>query len=244
VPDPAGQEPEIMTLWQRLADFVSATPLTGALFGGGTPGDVAEGGDAPRPEADVRFTMALIALLAKMARSDGVVTGDEVEAFRRIVQVPEEEEGNVRRVFDLAKRDVAGFQEYTRQIARMFEGNKQQSLDVLEALFVIAAADGILHELEDDFLATVASLLELAPSELGYIRSLFVKGGDNAYIVLGLTPSASDAEIKARHRSLAIENHPDRLMGRGVPAEFVTIAERKLAAINAAFDSIARERGL
>ena len=54
----------------------------------------------------------------------------------------------------------------------------------------------------------------------------------------------SNAEIRAQYRKLVADNHPDKLIGRGVPAEFVDLATRKLAAINAAYDSIAKERGL
>ena len=62
--------------------------------------------------------------------------------------------------------------------------------------------------------------------------------------MLRLGPEATNAEIKAQYRQLVTDNHPDKLMGRGVPAEFIDIATRKLAAINAAYDAIAKERGL
>lgn len=228
-----------MSLWQRLTDIVAAAARPGSLLGA-----LSRGGERGAPETDVRFTMALIALLAKMARSDGAVTGDEVDAFGRIVHVPDEERENVRRLFDLAKQDIAGFEDYARQISRLFDGDRKLCLDVIEALFVIAAADGILHEHEDAFLTRVAGLIGVGTSDLGYVRSLFVADRDNPYIMLGLTPSASDADVRQRHRALTLDNHPDRLIGRGVPPEFVAVAERKLAAINAAFDTIARERGL
>jgi DnaJ like chaperone protein len=71
-----------------------------------------------------------------------------------------------------------------------------------------------------------------------------VRDRDNPYDVLKLPPSASNTEIRAQYRKLVTDNHPDKLIGRGVPAEFVDLATRKLAAINAAYDSIAKERGL
>jgi len=233
-----------MSIWQRVAGI-----LTGATRADSVSGALGRLGDTNAPDradplTDIRFTMALIALCAKMARSDGAVTVDEVEAFRRIVHVPVEEEANVRRLFDLAKADVAGFKEYAQQIGKLFASERQLQLDVLESLFVIATADGILHEKEDDFLTTVAGILGIRPTEQDHIRSLFVTNAASPYQILGVTPSSTDAEIKARHRTLVLDNHPDRLTGRGVPAEFVVVAERRLAAINAAFDAIARERGL
>jgi DnaJ like chaperone protein len=76
------------------------------------------------------------------------------------------------------------------------------------------------------------------------VRSLFVRDGQSPYELLGLSPASTDDEIRARHRQIARENHPDRLIGRGLSAEFIAAAERHLAAVNAAFDIIARERGL
>ncbi|MEZ5849745.1 MAG: TerB family tellurite resistance protein [Hyphomicrobiaceae bacterium] len=233
-----------MSIWAKAVAAVSA---------GGWPGSVAaalsklftgDGADGTDPSTDVRFTIALIALCAKMARSDGFVTDDEVAAFERVIRVPAEEDANVRRLFDLAKQDVAGFEEHARRIGRLFVDRPDLKRDVIEALMVIAAADGVLHEREDWFVREAAKAVGVPESDMLYVRSLFVADLQNPYAVIGLTPGATNAEIRARHRKLVIENHPDKLIGHGVPAEFVAVAERKLAAINAAFDKIALERGL
>ena len=232
-----------MTIWNRMTNAVATAVRGGTLadiIGQMTEQALQPGG----PQTDVRFTIALIALCAKMARSDGAVTVDEVEAFKRIVHVPPAEEANVRRVFDLAKQDVLGFEAYARQIGKLLAGEPQLLRDVVEALCVIAAADGVLHEKEDEFLKTAAEYLGVRDSEMRYIRSLFVRDAASPYEVLELLPSASNAAIKARHRKLVIAHHPDKLIGRGVPAEFVRVAEKRLAAINAAYDTVARERGL
>lgn len=232
-----------MTIWQSISNAATAAvrsdtigPLLRAI---GIDGEV-----KAAPTASVTFTIAIVALSAKMAKSDGLVTGDEVEAFRRVCTFPDSETANVRRVFDLAKQDIAGYETYARQIGNTLAAEPELRRDVLEGLFVIAAADGILHEREERYLASVAQHLAIAPADLAWVRSLFVTGAGSPYDVLGLTPGASNADVKARHRALVLEHHPDKLIGRGVPPEFVTIAERKLAAINAAYDSVARERGL
>lgn len=233
-----------MTLWQKVAGAAMSATGLGPLIGSlrRLARDASSGGgDA---SADVRFTIALIALYAKMARSDGRVTSEEIEAFDRLIHVPDEERGNVRRLFDLAKREVAGFEEYARQIGTLFEGQPQLLRDVVEGLYVIAAADGVLHPGEEAFLRAAAVNLGVPPSEIDHVRSLFVAHAGGPYEVLGISPGASDGEVKAHYRALVRDNHPDKLVGRGVPAEFVLIAERKLAAINAAYDVIARERGL
>src|SRR3954471_13036308 len=65
------------------------------------------------------FAIAMIALSAKMAKADGVVSRSEVDAFCRIFTIPKGEERNVGRVYNLAKQDVAGFDAYARDIARL-----------------------------------------------------------------------------------------------------------------------------
>lgn len=231
-----------MTIWQRLSQSAAAIAPSGlaeSLFRGlGVADTVA------RPEVGATFTIALIALSAKMAKSDGLVTHDEVAAFRRVCSFAPEDEANVRRLFDLAKQDVAGYETYARQIRRALADDPALRRDVLEGMFVIAAADGVLHEREERYLETVAGLLEIPGTAYAHVRSLFVRDVTSPYLVLGLTPDATGDEVKARHRQLVLEHHPDRLIGRGVPAEFVTISERKLAAINHAFDQIAAERGM
>jgi DnaJ like chaperone protein len=67
---------------------------------------------------------------------------------------------------------------------------------------------------------------------------------NDAYAVLGVMPSASDEEVRLAWRKLMRDNHPDGLAARGVPAEFVDRATRKVAEINAAWDKIKRQRGL
>lgn len=231
-----------MTIWQTITNAASAirteavAPLLDAL-GIRAPDDGQDG-------RGVAFTIAIIALSAKMAKSDGFVVEDEVAAFRRVCRFDDREEANFRRVFDLAKRDIAGFESYASQIGKLLAREAELRLDVLEGLYVIAAADGILHEREDSYLQRVATLMGISESEHAWVRSLFVSDAADPYTTLGLTPQASNDEIRRRHRALVKENHPDRLMGDGVPPEFVLIAEKRLAAINAAFDRLARDRGL
>lgn len=188
--------------------------------------------------------MAIIALSAKLARSDGAVTRDEVEAFKRIMNVPPDEEGNVRKLFDLAKQDIAGFEAYARQVGAMLAGDKVLARDVLEGLMVVAAADGVLHDREDDYLRIVASHIGLEGEAYAHIRGLFFAAPMGAYEILGLEPEATPETIKARHRQLVKAHHPDRLAGMGCTREHVARAESTLARINAAFDTIAQERGL
>jgi DnaJ like chaperone protein len=232
-----------MTVWQKISGLASAV----GDASGGFLGELARVFGLDRsvePQNDIAFTIAVIALSAKMARVDGVVSPLEMQAFRQVFQTRPEEERNVKRVFNLAQQDVAGYETYADEIARLLKDNKKLLQDVLEGLMYVAAVDGALHPDEDAFLAEVARRFGFSPSEFQFFRARFVVDHGNPYDALRLTPQATDEEIKRQYRKLVADNHPDKLMGRGVPAEFVEIATRKLAAINAAYDVIAKERGL
>jgi len=193
----------------------------------------------------VTFTIALVALSGKMARADGVVTDRDFDVFRRVFAIPPDEENNVRRIFNMARQDIAGFEHYAQQIAKLLVGNPALLEDVLDGLFEIAKSDGVLHPCEARFLERVAEIFGFAPGEFRRIRaSHFAPELTDPYVILGLSYSADEDELKQTYRKLVRENHPDSLMARGVPAEFVKLANDKLAAINSAYEKIRAERGL
>jgi DnaJ like chaperone protein len=115
---------------------------------------------------------------------------------------------------------------------------------VLDGLFQIAGADGALHEAEERYLRAVSGIFGFDEAAFQRIAARHVRLPDDPYIVLGLDREVDDPTLKARHRALVAEHHPDRALARGLPAEAVAIATRRLAAINAAYDRIAQERGL
>ncbi|KUO54461.1 MAG: hypothetical protein APF80_10690 [Alphaproteobacteria bacterium BRH_c36] len=197
----------------------------------------------PTPASkQVNFTIAFIGLAAKMAKADGVAVEVETQAFESCFYVPPEERANVQRVYRLAAQDIAGYELYAERIARMLADDPPLLKDVFECLFNIAAADGVLHHGEDVFLRTVAQKFGYDENDYLGIRSLFVQDANSPYLVLGLGPDASDEELKVRRMELVRENHPDKLAAQGVPQEFLVLADRKLAAINAAYDAILKER--
>jgi DnaJ like chaperone protein len=233
-----------MTVWQKISDLAtvvgdaggSLLDQLGRTFGVNRPDG--------EPLKDIGFTIAVIALSAKMAKADGVVSPLELKAFADVFRYSPEEARNVERVFDMAKQDTAGYEAYADQIAALLKDDRKLLQHVLEGLMHVGTADGVLHPQEDEFLKSVATRFGFSDSEYRFFRARFVVDNANPYDALRLTPEASDAEVKAQYRKLVRDNHPDRLMANGVPAEFIELATRKLAAINDAYDTIARERGL
>jgi len=233
-------------VWQQIREAIGLTEggrLRAAL-------DVLVRRDHAAPSSAVReakgatFTAAVIALSAKMAQADGAVVELERRMFERLYPVDEAQQRSVHWLFELATKDIAGFESYAGQVATLLADDPAMKRDVLEGLFHIAVADGVLHDNEEIYLARVAHIFSYSETEFRAIRALFVSDPEDPYIVLGVAHKASNAEIKAHYRQLVRENHPDAMMARGLPKEFIAMADRTLAAINAAYDQIAKERGL
>lgn len=233
-----------MTVWQKISGLAAAVSDAGGNLLGGLASAFGVVWEGTPPEKGTTFTIGVIALAAKMAKADGVVVPIEVATFRKVFSFDPDQERNVSRVFDLAKGDVAGFESYAEQIASLLKDDRKLLQNVLEGLMLVAIADGIVHPKEDAFLTDVARLFGFTEANYHHFRARFVRDPEDPYEVIGIGRDADDNAVKARYRSLVIDNHPDKLMGRGVPPEFVEVANRKLAAINAAYARIAEERGL
>ncbi|PVA11903.1 molecular chaperone DjlA [Pelagivirga sediminicola] len=221
-----------MSLWTRITEAVSA------LANGEGLSAVFDRLRTP-PERSVAFAIAVIALGAKMAKADGQVTRGEVTAFREVFQIAHEDEAGAARVFNLARQDVAGFEEYAARIKTMFRGDTDALCDLMEGLFHIAMADGNYHPDEDRFLERVAEIFGLSGGQFQRMRCRFVPGAaPDPYQVLGAQPGDPLEAVRKRYRALVRETHPDRMMARGVPVEAMRLAEKRMTAINRAWEQI------
>ena len=247
-----------MSIWGKviggIGGFAMGGPfgaLVGAVAGHaydkmkGDGGDVLIGDNAAQ---QVAFTTAIIVLSAKMAKADGHVTRDEVDAFKTLFNIPPDEMKNVGRLFDEAKEDARGFEPYAEQIAMLFAREPMVLEELIGALFLIARADGVLHPEELKLLRKTALIFGFTETQFERLKSIHMGGRgeerSDPYQVLGLGRDASDAEVKKTYRTLIRENHPDTLIAKGMPQEFVDVANEKMAAINAAYDLVEKERGL
>jgi len=221
-----------MSIWTRI------TAALAALTSGEGLGAVFDRLRTP-PERSVAFAIAVIALGAKMAKADGLVTRDEVTAFREVFHIPLTEEKSAARVFNLAREDVAGFEEYAARIAAMFDSESLVLSDLMDGLFHIAVADGTYHPNEDAFLERVAEIFGMEDRAFAALRARNVPGAaPDPFTVLGVDPSLPLDEIRSTWRALVRDTHPDRMIARGVPEEAVKLAESRLVAINRAWEEI------
>ncbi|WP_347310360.1 molecular chaperone DjiA [Defluviimonas sp. SAOS-178_SWC] len=221
-----------MSIWTRIADALSA------LAKGEGLSSVFDRLKTP-PERSVGFTIAVIALGAKMAKADGQVTRDEVTAFREVFAIAPEEEGNAARIFNLARQDVAGFDLYARKIAAMLGPGDPVLVDLMEGLFHIAMADGDFHPHEDTFLREVARIFGVDDR---CFRSLLIRFVPDAprdpYEVLRVPHDAPIADVRTAWRQAVRDSHPDRMRARGLPEEALKLAEQRLIDVNRAWEEI------
>jgi len=222
-----------MSIWARIAETLASI---GESVGAFLQSIVSR--DPTPPEKSVAFTIGMIGLGAKMAKADGVVTEDEIRAFKQVFHIPDGELATVARVFNLAKQDVAGYETYARQIAKLFDARADVLEDVLDGLFHIAKADNAFHPGEHGFLRRVADIFGFSEADFARIRARHVDVPDDPFLILGLPRDAAPDAVRKRYRELVREHHPDRHIAAGVPEEMVELATERLQKINEAYERI------
>ena len=195
------------------------------------------------PGEDPAFSTAVTALGAKLAKADGHAQASEFAAFSEVFQSDPASAGNVRRLYQLARQTTRGFESYARRLQKRYRACPQLLEDVLDGLFFVATSDGVVTADELAYLARVSELFGQSPLVFRRLKATHLgpEAGD-PYVVLGVAHDASDEALRAAWRAMLSEAHPDRARGRGLPPEFIEVAEAKAAAINAAFDAAMRER--
>ncbi|WP_411288562.1 TerB family tellurite resistance protein [Phenylobacterium sp.] len=195
------------------------------------------------PGEDPAFSTAVTALGAKLAKADGDARTGEYDAFSIVFQSEPQSSGNVRRLYNLARQTTRGFESYARRLKKRYGGCPQLLEDVLDGLFHIAGSDGAVTADELSYLERVSELFGQSPLTFRRLKATHLgAANDDPYTILGVAPDATDEAVRASWKAQLSEAHPDRARARGLPSEFIEVAEAKAAAINAAFDTVVRER--
>lgn len=223
-----------MSLWTNISTAAAR------LFG---PPNQDDGNGRAANVDEAKLVAALVALGAKMAKADGQVRREDILAFRQVFRTDPQTEATIGRFFDLARQTTLGFERYARIVAKAFRAQPGILEDVMDGLFHIALADGIVTQDEARFLETVSGVFGFSEREFKRIKSSHLgQDADDPYLILGVDPDISDSNLKRAYRRQAAANHPDRLMARGLPKEMVGLATHKMAIINRAYAQILDER--
>ncbi|MAP94807.1 MAG: molecular chaperone DjlA [Ponticaulis sp.] len=230
-----------MSIWTRLLE--SAQRLFDPQSDADLPKEDSET-CGPDPH-DVGFTAAVVGLGAKLAKADGEVTDDEVAVFSKVFRAAPEDQKSVRRVFNLARQTVRGYEGYASLIANRY-GDRPCLLEgVMDGLFYIAGADGVVTLDEMIYLQKVSDIFGFSEADFRRIKASHLGSDpDDPYEVLGVSHAADFNTIRVAYRRLMADNHPDRVVANGAPREFEERANHKAAAITGAYAKIRAERGL
>lgn len=236
-----------MTIWGLIiggtAGLAVGGPI-GALLGAAA-GLVAEQQIRRRTDPDqarkVAFTVAVIALSAKMAKADGIVTRAEIDAFRSRVDIPQKDIERVGEFWDLARQTPEGFTAYARQTVDLFGPRSAILEQLLDLLFTIARADGDVTAREWAYLSEVAAIFGYDETAFKRLSDIYSGAHPPPHLLLGIAPDASLDEAKAAWKALARTHHPDQLIAAGMPEEFISAATERLAEINNAYQTLARQ---
>jgi len=232
-----------MSIWRQVGEFLSSIASEAVSTVIEAVRTVFEGD--PETRRQVGFSVAMIALSAKMAKADGIVTQEEVAVFQEMFDIPEKEFSNVSKLYNLARQDVAGYDVYAARIKRLFPDDPAILEDVMNLLFHVAKADGMYHTAEVEFMDHIADIFEIRGRDYERIRLRHMEPEDgDPYILMEADRDWNDDQMKSHYRKLVSEHHPDRMIARGVPQEFVAMATERLSEINKAWNLIKIERGL
>lgn len=205
------------------------------------------------------YMNGIAVLSAKLAKCDGKVNREEINAFKQTFKITHQQEVLIGKIFDTARESPEGFEPYAFQLAQAFNNRPTVLEDILVNLFLIAAADGNpISVAEARYLKQVAYIFRYAPEDL---KRVLVKTGvvmpkdetirerereqsDNPYVILGLGKAASNEDIKSTYRNLIRKYHPDKLVADGLPPDEIALANEKVKHINAAYDAICKIRGI
>lgn len=212
----------------------------GSIFGNSyTKEDVRFMGKNPRQQD---FSASLLVLSAAVMKADGNVKKSELDYVKRFFLTnfgQEQAEKYILTLREVLKQDI-NVAEVSRQIGRYMDYSSR--LQLLHYLFGIASADGQVHEKEIEIIESISRYMSVYNADFESIKAMFVKKVDDVYTILGITPSATDDEVKKAYREMAKKNHPDKVayLGEDVRKD----AEKKFQEINDAYDKIKKQRGL
>ena len=207
-------------------------------------------------------------MLAKLASVDGPLSAQELDSFTktldRVFTLKKKKRKEAIKLFQTSAQSPATFQFHAAQFQSYF----QHQVPVLEGrvdiLCSLAASDGTVNRSEESIIRSAAAIFGIREERYFQILSQYVaverradpnQGNSNEavggrvapgewhYVTLGCTKSDSEIEIKKQYRRLVSEYHPDKIVSKDLPSDFIEFAHKKFRDIQSAYETVKRERG-
>ena len=188
------------------------------------------------------FNVTLLVLSAAVMKADGNVKKSELDYVKRFFLQnfgQQRAESYIKMLREILEKDY-NLYEVSQQVGRYMDYASR--LQLLHYLFGIANADGTISQDEISVVNLISDYMGVSSSDFASVKAMFIKETDRAYKILGIDPSASDEEVKKAYREMAKKNHPDLVSNLG--EEVRQAAEKKFQEINAAYETIKRQRGM
>ena len=201
------------------------------------------------------FFTTTFSVMGHIAKSDGHVTPDEIASASHIMaqmQLSEEQREAAKNLFAEGKKADFSLDDVLLQFRRECHRRRNLIQVFIEIQIAMAMADGQLHQNEQKVIYHIGEMLGFDQSHVEHLFR-FTAGSahtpqhatqtlDDAYAILGIDKTASDAEVKKAYRRLMTQHHPDKLVAKGLPDEMIKVATEKTQDIRKAYDLIKNSR--
>ena len=184
----------------------------------------------------------LLSLAAIVIKADGKVDKRELQ-FVRNYFIANYGKDYAENIFARFNSEINKENQNLEDLTRLFvQGARYETrLQIIHFLYGIANADGHIAEQEITKIAQIAKALQLRLVDVESIKAMFVKSADNAYKILEISSTATDAEVKKAYRNMAKKYHPDKIQTED--AALKKGAQEKFQQVQAAYEMIQKERG-
>ncbi len=196
-------------------------------------------------QTQASYFISLFSILGKLSKIDGAVTRDEiavVDGFINKLPMSNREKQFARQVFNEAKNSDYSIEDFALQLYHIAQAQPALLISFFDLLFQIAAADSTLHPAEETALKKVKDIFRIGDKQFEDIKAIYFKDFDKYYKILNCTPESSNEEIKANYKKLVKDFHPDTIISKGLPEEFIDFASNRFREIHESYEKIRRER--
>jgi DnaJ like chaperone protein len=199
-------------------------------------------------EAQFTFFVAAFSMLAKLAKADGRVSKEEVNAVEHFMvyelNLNPESRRLATNIFHAAIESQDNFADFATQFYSQFRTQHQMLDLMIDILLRVSVADGALSTSEENLILSAVRIFNFSDAKYRKLKSKYIRDVDKYYATLGCNRKDSNDHIKRQYRRLVSDYHPDKIASKGLPEEFTKFANNKFREIQEAYDVIKKERGI
>jgi len=196
-------------------------------------------------QAQAAYFVSIFSILGKLAKADGRISRGEiavVDEFISHMNMPEHEKLFARKVFNEAKSSPYSIDDFAIQLYQINRHQPTVLFSFMDVLFKLAAADGQFHPAEESALNRIKDIFQINEQQFNTIKTVYFKDVDRYYKTLNCGPESTNEEIKTNYKKLVKDFHPDTIISKGLPEEFLQFATNRFQEIQEAYEKIRKER--